>query len=295
MNGDHPDLLLEAAGLSVREAAQLASVLAAAGRVLLRRKARQDQIRHEREDRARRIAEAQQQAQLAATRARWAPGNDKAWLPQAGLLDVATIWGAAIPYADPAASQHEPSAATAVRNCEDRLRQLHPYAMSRYDRLRGDGMAPVEAMQEALPLFRLAPRAYERGTSVRLAVGQGNGLGHSWAAAVHGPDRADFEAERHRSRGLRIADGIRAQAGRSLGESEQRAALESATNLSDEVIETVVRPVAVAPYRERPWLQDFPFSIQEVLAATASSRERAADPRRASQVTEREPQVRRSR
>jgi hypothetical protein len=36
---------------------------------------------------------------------------------------------------------------------------LHPYAMARYDRLRGDGAAAVEAMRQSVPLFSRAPHA----------------------------------------------------------------------------------------------------------------------------------------
>src|SRR6266487_4381805 len=38
-----------------------------------------------------------------------------------------------------------------------RLRDLHPYAMARYDRLRGDGVSPLDAMRETAPLFSRSP------------------------------------------------------------------------------------------------------------------------------------------
>ena len=48
-----------------------------------------------------------------------------------------------------------------MRKAEERLRDLHPYAMARYDRLRGDGIGPAEAMREAAPLFARPARAHD--------------------------------------------------------------------------------------------------------------------------------------
>ena len=50
-------------------------------------------------------------------------------------------WGAALPYADRNVPWHEPAAAAAITHCEERLRQLHPYAMAHYDRLRAKASA----------------------------------------------------------------------------------------------------------------------------------------------------------
>ena len=55
--------------------------------------------------------------------------------------------------------RHRPAAAAALRKCEDKLRDLHPYAMARYDRLRARRLAPLDAMREAAPLFARAPDA----------------------------------------------------------------------------------------------------------------------------------------
>jgi hypothetical protein len=62
--------------------------------------------------------------------ATWAP----AWLDRVGLFQTARAWGAAVPYA-PA----DPGAAVTMTRCEDRLRDLHPYAPACYDRLRAEG------------------------------------------------------------------------------------------------------------------------------------------------------------
>jgi hypothetical protein len=51
----------------------------------------------------------------------------------------------------------DPIAASAVRKSEDRLRTLHPHAMARHDRLRADGMTPLDSMRETAPLFSRSP------------------------------------------------------------------------------------------------------------------------------------------
>src|SRR5690606_17855585 len=57
-----------------------------------------------------------------AARSRWAAAHDARWLDQADLLDVGRVWSAAVPHA-----AHDPTAETAARNCEERLRRLHPH------------------------------------------------------------------------------------------------------------------------------------------------------------------------
>jgi hypothetical protein len=51
----------------------------------------------------------------------WAPAHDSRWLAQAGLLQAVRVWSAATAYADA-----DPTAGSAARKCEERLRALHP-------------------------------------------------------------------------------------------------------------------------------------------------------------------------
>ena len=267
----HPDPFGEASHSVAREAAQFASIIVSLGRVVVKRKMNRQQLQAARTERERRALKAQQSAERAAARARWAPANDPAWLRNASLLDTAAVWGAAVPYADPS---REPSAVSAVQNCEGRLRELHPYAMARYDRLRGDGLSPAEAMAEALPLFRRPPHAYERAAARRAALGPGDGLTPAWAESGFGPDfmQAEAETERQLRRGRWIVDGMQGRAwqdGRPpLGEAEQISALESMTTLPAEIIPKVIRPARVTASAAPPWKQDFPIPIEQVLAAT---------------------------
>jgi hypothetical protein len=163
--------------------------------------------------------------------------------------------------------------------------------MARYDRLRGDSTDPVDAMRQAAPLFMRRPGVHDQpGAPRRPALEPGNGLGHSWVAAMHGPSREEFEAYQTAlqvlRRGSQILHGMHARAARTglppLGEDDQRIALENTTSLPAAAISHVVSPT------RRPWQQDFPFPIKEVLAvAAADTRKLPAAPRKAITRTER--------
>ncbi len=76
-------------------------------------------------------------------------------MASADLIRTGRAWASAAAYADT-----NPNAASALRICEDRLRQLHPFAMARYDRLRDEeDETALEAMRQAAPLFSRAPHA----------------------------------------------------------------------------------------------------------------------------------------
>lgn len=90
---------------------------------------------------------------LAAARAGWAPALHPEWLADAGLIEVAKAWGSALPY-----ETADSGAAVAMDACEMRLRDLHPYAMRRYDQLRKDGQSRADAMRTAAPEFLKHPR-----------------------------------------------------------------------------------------------------------------------------------------
>ena len=130
------------------------SLVTAAATVEARRKAQRNAAKTIRGERALRELQDQERAAYQLARAGWALARDPRFLDQADLLQAARAWSAAAAYADA-----DPEAADAVRKCEQRLRVLHPYAMAWYDRLRGEGAAPLDAMREALPLFARAPHA----------------------------------------------------------------------------------------------------------------------------------------
>ena len=74
-------------------------------------------------------------------------------LNDASLGEVAHAWGSALPY------EHvDARAAAALDACERRLRELHPYAMGIYDRLRqNEGLSRADAMRTAAPEFLKRP------------------------------------------------------------------------------------------------------------------------------------------
>ena len=166
----------------LHRAMQVASCAATAAQAVIYQHKAQARVAAERDDLARRALQAQLRADREAIRAGWAPALDSQWLRQAGLFRVAQVWGMAMPYADPDAPWHEPTAATALRRCEDRLRDLHPYAMAFYDRLRTDGAGPAEAMGAAAPLFARYPRPYDASSVPRPALDAGTGTGLEWVA-----------------------------------------------------------------------------------------------------------------
>jgi hypothetical protein len=145
----------------VHRAVEITSIAVAGAQMYQFQRRTQARIVAERDDRGHRALHTQVRAEREAARAGWAPALDPAWLRRANLMDVARAWGSALPYADRSVPWYEPTAATAMRKCEERLRELHPFAMARYDRLRDQGLGPAEAMAEAAPLFAGPARAHD--------------------------------------------------------------------------------------------------------------------------------------
>jgi hypothetical protein len=170
ISSDHPDPFRDAMQEMVHRAVQVGSFAVTGAQVYAYHRRAQARTAAEQDHRARRALNAQIRAEKDADRAGWAPALDPTWLRQATIVDAAQAWGAAMPYADRAMPWHEPAAATAMTRCEERLRDLHPYAMARYDRLRSDGFGSAEAMREAAPLFARHPRPWEGPAVPRLML-----------------------------------------------------------------------------------------------------------------------------
>ena len=151
----YADPLEEALSQASQRVAQFASLTGAMAQVILQRKALHDAKQAARDDeRAIRVIDEQERLIQRQARLSWAPAHDPQWLAHADLLQTGRAWASAASYADT-----DPAAASAMRKCEDRLRTLHPYAMARYDRLRGDGVSPLDSMRETAPLFGRSPHA----------------------------------------------------------------------------------------------------------------------------------------
>ena len=135
----------------------------------------------------------------------------------------------------------DPVAVSAMRKSEDRLRQLHPFAMARYDRLRGEGASPLDAMAGAAPLFTHEPHARPGQPGSRLRIGpapaspdaapQTGVADGSPGAPAPGQDPLLQAEHRGGQILLRLQARARAERGSELGPEELALVLEDTTTL----------------------------------------------------------------
>jgi hypothetical protein len=238
--GRYSDPLEDALSHSAQRVAQLASLAAAAGQVALQRKALHDAlVAGPADSRATRSLRQQQQALRQEARMTWAAAHDPQWLARADLVQTARAWAGAVTFAD-----SDPSASSAQRKCEQRLRLLHPYGMNYYDRLCSEGVAPHDAMSQAAPLFARPPTARPGDTEpARPALTEGTlgDMTEGAASSDHGEPRSELgQPQEAEERGQQIADQLQARAraaGRPLlGPAELALVLETVTNLPDDLI-----------------------------------------------------------
>jgi hypothetical protein len=105
-------------------------------------------------------ARAQRASSLAAARVRWAPVLDDRLRSQTGVVDAGLAWAVAQGWRDT-----DPEAALASDRALERLRELRPDVMERYDRLTADGVDPIEAMRRVAPFMDRPPaRAGEQAS-----------------------------------------------------------------------------------------------------------------------------------
>lgn len=257
--GQHPDPLEEAFSAASQRVAQIASLAAAGAQVYMQRRALREARQAADDEHAARLLREHDRLATQQARLTWMPSHDPHWLAQADLEQTGRAWVGAAAYADT-----EPTAASAMRKSEDRLRQLHPYAMTRYDRLRADGAEPFDAMRQAAPLFARSPRTRTgQPAPVRLALPT-----RASASDDHHPTDSQEpdgpteptsgsdprqQAER---RGQYIAeqlqDHARAAGRAPLGPDELTTVLETITNLPDEVITAIARQASGAEPADVP-------------------------------------------
>jgi len=104
------------------------------------------------DERAAGAARAQRAAALGAARTRWAPVLEPRRRDRTGVADAGLAWAAAQGW-----RQDDPEAALASERALDRLRELRPDVMERFDRLIGDGVDEVEAMRRMAPFLDRPP------------------------------------------------------------------------------------------------------------------------------------------
>ena len=244
----HGDPVGEAFSHSSQKAAQFISMAGAAYEIAARRKAIRAAGEAARTQQQLRVAEEQGKALREAARARWAPALNAQWLAQADLVQAGRVWGAAAAFAD-----SDPQAAAALRKAEERMRALHPYAMSRYDRLRHEGARPLEAMRNAIYLFARDPHARPgQPAAPRPVIEPGTPGTPPWPDAGQAPGtdvpepgpRPDLD-QGALQRGQEIAAQLQARAlaerGSRLSPDELATALEASTTLPAEIIARLAR------------------------------------------------------
>lgn len=282
----HPDPIAEGFVHTGQRIAQLAAMAAVTRQLLVMVRERRNRAQQVRALEQQRRLENAERAAFEGARSRWAPVHDPAWLRNADLLQTARAWSAALPYATDNAA-----AASAVRKCEERLRQLHPHGMDHYDRFREAGLAAEEAMREAAPFFTRDPnvRTGQPADTPELA----EGTGAWWAANEHGPLRSEWEEHRQVQRAQQIIADIQAEC-RAMQLPEPtpahlRTALEIATNLPDRIITRAIsEPANPTPY-EKPTKtaprtvdqvagDDSPYTINQSLRLSAQQPPEAAPP-----------------
>ena len=277
----HPDPVAQGAGVAGQKLAEFAAIAALLAQVVAQVRARQasqaaDQV-------------TAGEAELAAARAGWAPALDRGWLADAALRDVAGAWGAALPY-----EAADPAALAALAAAEARMRDIHPYAMAAYDKLRAQGYSRADAMREAVPQFLMHPRprpAPRDAQAGRYLPGPAAGT-----PAPPAPD-PDAAAAGHL---LGIIAGLNDKAiaaGRGpLSPAMVQMALEGRTSASPELIARIVeglrdgsvivpagpaRPAPRTVAAAGPGAADWPGTVHDGVAATTLRRAAGGRPARA--------------
>ncbi|MGI8333628.1 hypothetical protein ACRYCC_27075 [Actinomadura scrupuli] len=273
---NHPEPFAEGLGHGAQRTAQLIALATMTANGVRQFAKQRHDMRAARDGRARETAEQELKTALDQARSRWAPAHDRNWLRRATLLETARAWGAAVPYAE-----HDTAARSAMRKCEQRLRDLHPHGMGHYDRLRASGHVPQEAMREAAPFFSRDPNVRTGEPSARDALRKGTGT--EWAATEHGPGRTEWEEHRQERRARQILGEVteKLQAGslHDVRPDELRTVLAMTTNLPEHIIDKATRP-RTGP--KSPWevaQESFPLTIGEAMHLTAQRPREQASPR----------------
>jgi len=126
-------------------------------------------------------ARAQRHAAHGQARLAWATVLDPKTRFQASAAQTGTAWAHA------QAWHPDPEAARAATLAEQRLRELRPDAMKRYDRLRQGGADPVDAMRRVAPLFDQPPARPGEPAPDRAALATGTGTGTGTGTDVRSP------------------------------------------------------------------------------------------------------------
>ena len=141
------------------------------------------------DEQAARALRAEGHAAYGQARLGWGQVLDPRLRERTGVVDAGTVWARA------QAWRPDPEAERATELAEQRLRELRPEVMERYDRLRAEGSDPVEAMRRVAPLFDHPPArtgqaapdrsALAEAETARRAAGAGLALYRGETGSVH--------------------------------------------------------------------------------------------------------------
>jgi hypothetical protein len=146
---EHAEDPVGQAGSKVVQYVSLATMAAeAVAQVRQQRAARQAAT----DERTVRALRAQQTAARAAARMQWSPVLDPRRRRALSLADTGLAWAASQAW-----RPLDPEAQRASEQATERLRELRPDVMDRYDRLTGSGLSEVEAMRRVAPFFDSPP------------------------------------------------------------------------------------------------------------------------------------------
>ena len=177
---EHAEDPVGQAGSKVVQYVSLATMAAEAIAQIRQQRTAQQAATDERTVRALR---AQQTAARAAARLQWSPVLDPRRREGLSLADTGLAWAASQAW-----RPIDPEAQRASEFATERLRELRPDVMARYDRLTESGLDQVEAMRRVAPFFDAPPA--RTGEAVRRAPLTAAAAPSSQTASPHGAEAA---------------------------------------------------------------------------------------------------------
>lgn len=279
--GTHPDPFGAGLAATGQKIAELTAVAAIVGQAVAQHRMRK--AAQEAAGNGENNSGDEEGSRLAEDRALWAPVLDRGWRQDADLLDTVRAWGAAGRW-----ENGDPGAAEAVGLAEERLREIHPYAMARYDERRAAGMSRTDAMMASVTDFALHPSPRPAPADTR----QGRYLAE---AGTPGPDPAPGITDADLPAVRRLMDFIARLNARSVAAGQgplspdlaETALRNQVDGASDALVSRVIQglragtvPFTSAPQSPQPQTVSaagpgavsWPGTVQDAVTATALRR-----------------------
>jgi hypothetical protein len=154
-------------GLASQKVVQYASLASVAAEAIAQVRQQRAAAAAATDARAVAAARAERTAALTVARPQWQPMLDGRLYGRTSVAEAGLAWAAAQGW-----REVDPQAALASDRALERLRELRPDVMERFDRLTGDGLDPVEAMRRVAPFLDRPPaRPGEHAARAALSAG----------------------------------------------------------------------------------------------------------------------------